>query len=174
MTNVSVDHLGQDGIETVAELAEAKSIVFRAMGQNSHAIINLDNSYMKEKFDSLTCNKIIITQNPNDHDMEYYLSTSDYACIVENGKFVWIEKDNKIELLGIVDAPLIIKGFAKHSIENVMIAITLSFKLGISFDVISQSLRSYKHDTKANRGRANILSGIIKWQCLIMLIMKLA
>lgn len=49
MTNVSADHLGEDGIETVAELAEAKSIVFRALGQGSHGVINLDNSYMKEK-----------------------------------------------------------------------------------------------------------------------------
>ncbi|WP_432773629.1 Mur ligase family protein [Francisella salimarina] len=156
VTNVSADHLGEDGIETVAELAEAKSIVFRTMGKGSHAIINLDNSYMKERFDKLTCAKIIVTQNPEQHDMDYYLSKSDYACIVENGSFTWTSSDSKQEILPVVDAPLTVKGFAKHNIENAMIAIALSFKLGISFDNIEKALRSYKNDPKVNRGRANI------------------
>lgn len=156
VTNVSADHLGEDGIETVAELAEAKSIVFRTVGEGSHAIINLDNSYMKAKFDELDCSKIVITQNPQDHDMDYYLANSDYASIVENGEFVWIEKGIKKSLLKVVDAPLTVKGFAKHNIENALVAIALSFKLGISFENISNALKSYENDPKENRGRANV------------------
>lgn len=156
VTNVSADHLGEDGVETVAELAEAKSIVFRTVGEGSHAIINLDNSYMKAKFDELDCNKIVITQNPQDHDMDYYLANSDYASIVENGEFVWIEKGVKKSLLKVVDAPLTVKGFAKHNIENALVAIALSFKLGISFENISNALKAYENDPKENRGRANV------------------
>ncbi|MDE5010932.1 Mur ligase, partial [Francisella tularensis subsp. holarctica] len=77
--------------ETVAELAEAKSRVCRALGQGSHGIINLDHSYMKERFDKLSCAKIVVTQNPQQQDMKYYLSKADYACIVEDGNFVWVE-----------------------------------------------------------------------------------
>lgn len=73
----------------------------------------------------------------------------------------------------VVEAPLTVRGFAKHNIENAMIAIALSFKLGISFDVIEKALRSYSNDPKVNRGRANVLNGIIKLLYLIMLIMKL-
>ncbi|QIV95830.1 UDP-N-acetylmuramyl tripeptide synthase [Allofrancisella inopinata] len=156
VTNVSTDHLGEDGIETVAELAEAKSIVFRAMGENSHAVINLDNSYMKERFDLLKCNKIVVTQNLEAHDMDYYLSNSDYACIVEDGKFKWLDKKSKTELLNVVDAPLTVKGFAKHNIENAMIAIALAFKLKIDLKTIAAALKNYKNDQKVNRGRANI------------------
>ncbi|AXA34747.1 Mur ligase family protein [Francisella adeliensis] len=156
VTNVSADHLGEDGIETVAELAEAKSIVFRTVGEGSHAIINLDNSYMKAKFNELDCNKIVITQNPQDHDMDYYLANSDYASVVENGEFIWIEKGVKKSLLKVVDAPLTVKGFAKHNIENALVAIALSFKLGISFESISNALKSYENDPKENRGRANV------------------
>ena len=156
VTNVSADHLGEDGIETVAELAEAKSIVFETMEQNSHAVINLDNSYMKEKFGSLTCSKIIVTQNPDEHDMDYYLAKADYACIVENGRFIWIDNGQKTILLDIKDAPITVKGYAKHNIENAMVAIALSFKLGIDLLAIAQALKSYKNDTKVNPGRANI------------------
>ena len=156
VTNVSADHLGEDGIETVAELAEAKSIVFRTMGKDSHAIINLDNSYMKERFDNLNCNKIFVTQKPNEHDMEYYLAKADYACIVEGGKFVWIENGQKTDLLGVKDASITVNGFAKHNIENAMVAIALSFKLGIELSTIAEALKIYKNDTKVNRGRANI------------------
>ncbi|GAB4222084.1 MAG: Mur ligase family protein [Francisella sp.] len=156
VTNVSADHLGEDGIETVEELAEAKSIVFRTVGKGSHAIINLDNYYMKKTFDKLNCSKIIVTQNPDKHDMDYYLSKSDYACIVENGNFVWIDKKSKQTILPVVDAPITVKGFAKHNIENAMIAIALSFKLGINFDDIRTALKTFKSDTKVNRGRANV------------------
>ncbi|MBK2095273.1 Mur ligase family protein [Francisella philomiragia] len=156
VTNVSADHLGEDGIETVAELAEAKAIVFRTMGKDSHAVINLDNFYMKQQFDKLSCAKIIVTQDPDQHDMDYYLSKADYACVVENGIFTWIDKKSKKQILPVVDAPLTVKGFAKHNIENAMIAIALSFKLGIDFDYIEKALRSYKNDPKVNRGRANI------------------
>ncbi|MED7819321.1 MULTISPECIES: Mur ligase family protein [unclassified Francisella] len=156
VTNVSADHLGEDGIETVAELAEAKSIVFRTMGEGSHAIINLDNSYMKERFEKLNCTKIVVTQNPEAHDMKYYLTKADYACIVENGNFVWVDGDIKTNLLAVADAPLTVKGFAKHNIENAMIAISLSFKLGVDLDTITKGLKSYSNDAKVNRGRANI------------------
>ncbi|MBK2149778.1 Mur ligase [Francisella tularensis] len=156
VTNVSADHLGEDGIETVAELAEAKSIVFRALGQGSHGIINLDNSYMKERFDKFSCAKIVVTQNPQQHDMKYYLSKADYACIVEDGNFVWVEANSKKVILPVIEAPLTVRSFAKHNIENAMIAIALSFKLGISFDVIEKALRSYSNDPKVNRGRANV------------------
>ncbi|AJC49542.1 Mur ligase [Allofrancisella guangzhouensis] len=156
VTNVSVDHLGEDGIETVAELAEAKSIVFRTMGENSHAIINLDNLYMKERFELLKCNKIVVTQNPQAHDMEYYLSNSDYACIVERGAFKWLDKNSKTEILKVVDAPLTVKGFAKHNIENAMVSIALAFKLKVSLETIAAALKSYKNDQNVNRGRANI------------------
>lgn len=156
VTNVSADHLGEDGIETVAELAEAKSIVFRTMGQNSHAIINLDNSYMKGKFDDLNCHKIIVTQNPDEHDMGYYLAKADYACIVEDGKFIWVKNNQRTIILDIQDAPITVNGFAKHNIENTMIAIALSFKLGIEFTTIAAALKEYKNDPKVNRGRANV------------------
>ena len=156
VTNVSADHLGEDGVETVAELAEAKSIVFRTMGEGSHAIINLDNSYMKERFDTLDCAKIVVTQNPQDHDMEYYLAKADYACIVEHGDFVWVDGDSKTTIIPVADAPLTVKGFAKHNIENAMIAICLSFKLGIDLGIVANALRSYSNDTKVNRGRSNI------------------
>lgn len=55
-----------------------------------------------------------------------------------------------------VDAPLTVKGFAKHNIENALVAIALSFKLGISFESISNALKSYENDPKENRGRANV------------------
>ena len=155
VTNVSADHLGEDGIETVAELAEAKAIVFRTMGENSHAIVNIDNKYMKERFDSLESKKIIVTQNPENHDMDYYLANSDYACIVENGAFYWIDKQSKTKLLNVIDAPLTVKGFAKHNIENAMVAISLSFKLNIDLNIVTSALKAYVNDTKVNRGRAN-------------------
>lgn len=156
VTNVSADHLGEDGVETVAELAEAKSIVFRTMGDGSHAVINLDNSYMKEKFDQLDGAKIVITQNPDQHNIGYYLSKADYACIVENGMFTWVGKDTKKYLLPVADAPITVRGFAKHNIENTMLAIVLAFKLGVGFEDIVAALKTYTNDTKINRGRANI------------------
>ena len=84
--------------------------------------------------------------------MDYFLSKADYACIVEDGNFAWVEANSKKVILPIVETPLTVKGFTKHNIENTMIAITLSFKLGISFDVIEKALRSYSNDPKVNRG----------------------
>ena len=158
VTNVSADHLGEDGVETVAELAEAKSIVFRTMGEKSHAIVNIDCSYMKDRFDSLSCNKIVVTQYPEQHDMKHFIANSDYACVIENGKFVWLDNKNntKVDIVNVVDAPLTTKGFAKHNIENALVAVSLAFKLGVDFDTIAKALKSFTNDPKINRGRANI------------------
>ncbi len=65
---------------------------------------------MKAKLDEQDCSKIVVTQNPQDHDMEYYLAKAYYACVVENKEFVWIEKGVKKPLLKVVDAPLTVKG----------------------------------------------------------------
>ncbi|MDE4974361.1 Mur ligase, partial [Francisella tularensis subsp. holarctica] len=76
------------------------------LGQGAHGIINLDNSYMKERFDKLSCSKIVVTQNPQKHDMKYYLSKADYACIVEDGNFFWFEAYSKKVILPVIEAPL--------------------------------------------------------------------
>lgn len=73
----------------------------------------------------------------------------------------------------VIEAPLTVRSFAKHNIENAMIAIALSFKLGISFDVIEKRLEAIRMIQKSIEVELMFLNGIIKLLYLIMLIMKL-
>ena len=47
VTNISHDHIGQNGIESLADLVAAKGIVYNGLKADGIAIINLDDEHIR-------------------------------------------------------------------------------------------------------------------------------
>ncbi|WP_116963959.1 Mur ligase family protein [Fastidiosibacter lacustris] len=158
ITNVSPDHMGEDGVETLQDLIEAKCIVYRGLaGENAYAVINLDDVHLASLVNVIKKpNKILISKNPIEVSQLGTLSDKDKACYVKNNVFIWWENYKEHILVKLTDVPLTINGAAKHNIENTLHAIALAYALGISLDDIGHALTTYKNDINQNQGRANI------------------
>ncbi|MDA0910914.1 MAG: Mur ligase family protein [Proteobacteria bacterium] len=157
VTNVSYDHMGDDGVETLNDLFDAKCIVYRALAkENSFAVINMDDALLRELVSQLTNPKILISQTKISPLVSNKLTINDHACYVADDCFIWWHQGKEKTLVKLNDVPLTMNGHAKHNIENALHAIALAFALGISFDKITTALCAYQNTAKENQGRANI------------------
>ncbi len=156
VTNVSEDHLGQDGIENLVDMAESKSLVYAAVRPDGYCIINLDDDEMRKRVFTLPGKKILITQRAlTNKDVKPCLKYAEHICYIKDEAFYWKTGDDESMIATFALTPITINGMAKHNVENAMNAICLSHVLGLSKKQISNGLKTYKNTAENNRGRAN-------------------
>ncbi len=156
VTNVSEDHLGQDGIENIVDMAETKSLVYAAVRQGGYCIINLDDVQMRKRVETLSGKKILITQKKLTHkDVKAYLKYADHICFIKDGAFYWKTGAKEFLVATFAETPITVNGMAKHNIENAMNTICLSHVLGLTRKQIANGLKTYHNTAENNRGRAN-------------------
>src|SRR6185437_748494 len=80
VTNVSEDHMNEDGVDTLEELAQAKALVYKAIAADGYAVINLDDALMREHSKKLTVKKIYITRDITNPNYALYLADASYVC----------------------------------------------------------------------------------------------
>lgn len=154
--NVSEDHLGVNGIDSVADLALAKFTVQQAVRPGGHNVVNLDDELSHSFIDDLPRSKAFFSQHLAEPELLSHLKDpEDYACFVQDGAFYVYRHGEKQHIAAIDDVDLTYKGLAKHNIENVLAAICLSLELGRSYAEITAGLLAFKNDEN-NQGRFNL------------------
>ena len=156
--NVSEDHLGVNGIESVLDLARTKFIVHNAIRQGGQSIINLDDELSLQFMAQLSHPKAVISQKLSESAVLAYLSNpADYAAYVADQAFYVYRAGQKHFIAPLNAVDLTYKGLAQHNIENVLIAICLSIELGRTYVEIQAGLLAFIND-EHNLGRFNFFA----------------
>jgi cyanophycin synthetase len=157
--NVSSDHLGLRGINTLEELARVKRIPIE-VAQDT-AVLNADNAYCL-KMASHTEAKTVcyVTMNPEHQLVKEHVRAGGRAVVLEhafNGDMITIyDSGNHIPLLWTHLIPATLEGRAMHNVQNAMFAAGLAFSLGVSLENIRQGLRTFDTTFFQAPGRMNI------------------
>jgi UDP-N-acetylmuramyl tripeptide synthase len=156
VTNVSEDHLHEDGVDTLEELAQAKALVYKGVAKDGYAVINLDDKLMREYAKKIAQKKIYITRDITNSKYSPYLKDAQYVCYADNNAFYWRDNNNDQRIATFANTPITVNGHARHNIENALHAIALSFTLGNSITQIGKALTQYENTAENNQGRANV------------------
>jgi len=157
LVNISDDHLGIDGINTIEELAHTKALVIEAIKPDGYAVLNADDSmtpYMLGRVRS----KVIMFGRviTNSLFRRHCKNPNNIAVYVKDG-FVWVLKDSKkIPLISLEDIPITFSGLVECNIENSMAAIAALIGLHIPLEIIIKGMSSFQPDVLLNPGRFNI------------------
>lgn len=163
VTNVAADHLGEYGINTVEELAEAKFIVRRALAGGAPLILNADDERsvaqtdrLENEFRRYAADRIIWfgldCENPV---IERHLAAGGRAVCLNSG---WIEirqAGNARRIVKTGDIPATLDGAARHNISNALGAIALCRALGIEDEALRRGMTGFRGDKADNPGRGN-------------------
>ena len=154
--NVSEDHLGVNGIDTVYDLAAAKFVVQDAVKPGGHHIFNLDDEISHKFIAHSKSNYAFFSPKLTLEEIKPFIqSQTDYAAFIQDNVFC-VYKDGAVNKIAhIDDVDLTYKGIAKHNIENVLAAICLSLELGRNFTEITAGLLAFRN-SEHNRGRFNM------------------
>lgn len=150
ITNITEDHLGLDGIETLEDLAFVKSLVVEAVKENGAAVLNAEDSMtpwilkrVKARlFLFYKCKKPAWLGEINEY----------VSAFTNNGKIKINDRERTLEVIDVDDIPITCGGLVECNIENCLAAVSGLYALGVPVAVISDGLRSFTD----NAGRFNL------------------
>lgn len=157
--NVSADHLGLKGIDTLEQLAEVKRIVIE-VARNT-AVLNADDDLCLKMADYTQAEHLCyVTMNPAHPLVKEHIQVGGRAMVLEkgmNGDMITLY-DNGLhyQLLWTHQIPATMDGKATHNVQNAMFAAALAFSLGKSLDQIRHGLRSFDSTIFQAPGRMNV------------------
>ena len=157
--NISADHLGLKGIDTLEQLAEIKRVPVE-IAQEA-AVLNADDALCLQMADYTTASTVCyVTMNPAHPLVKQHIRAGGQAFVLEegmNGHMIAIY-DNEVHtlLLWTHLIPATIEGRALHNVQNAMFAAALAFNLGVSLEDIRHGLRTFDSTFFQAPGRMNI------------------
>jgi UDP-N-acetylmuramyl tripeptide synthase len=159
ITNVANDHLGQYGINTVAELTGAKGVVSRGLDHRGTLVLNADDlglvNYFKGRPDLVRGKLTYFGLNHESPILKKAIEDGHTVIQQKHGQIELIQNGVTVKVLDVADIPVTLGGAAQHNVANAMGVIGLCLGLGIKLPAIREGLSHYKGDVKDNPGRGN-------------------
>ncbi len=157
--NVSSDHLGLRGIDTLAQLAEVKRIPIEIA--KDAAVLNADDPLCLQMADHTDAEKIsYVTMNPAHPLVKRHIQAGGQAFVLEqgmNGHMITIyDNETHTPLVWTHLIPATIEGRALHNVQNAMFAAALAYNMNIGLEDIRQGLRTFDSTFFQAPGRMNI------------------
>ncbi|MCH6565712.1 MAG: cyanophycin synthetase [Proteobacteria bacterium] len=157
--NISSDHMGLGGIETLEQLARVKETVMRIA--NDTAVLNADDKLCLKMADNCRAKHICyVTMDPTHGLVREHIRANGRAVVLEkgiNGEMITIyDNGAHIPLLWTHLIPATIEGKAMHNVQNAMFAAAMAFSFGKDLDEIRNGLRTFDTSFFQSPGRTNI------------------
>lgn len=156
VTNVTSDHLGLKGIETIEDLARVKAVVPKSTKENGYAILNADDDLVYNMKEDLDCNVALFSVNADNERIREHCSKGGLAATIENNNFVICIGNYKINIAKIKEVPLTFSGNAESNIKNILPSIIAAFVNHISPELITQCLKTFIPSPELTPGRMNL------------------
>ena len=157
VTNVSADHLGLQGIDTLDELAEVKGAIVRITKRSGWAVLNADDPRVWAMRKQTRAGWYAFSLDPDSQQVEQALARGGRAAIVRDGALVLLGAGRRTRRLPpIAELPVTFGGLASYNVANALAAAAACDALGLSSPRIAAGLRSFTLDSGANPGRLNL------------------
>lgn len=158
ITNVASDHLGQYGINTVEELAEAKFVVAKGLKPDGILVLNADNSYVEEQAKNLSQTICWFSTDSRNPLIAAHLVKGGRAVYVHDETIFYCHGGLQQPLIALADIPMTLNGAANHNVQNALGVVGLCKALKLPDEAIKQGLMSFGSNADDNPGRGNIYS----------------
>jgi cyanophycin synthetase len=157
VTNVSADHLGLQGIDTLDELAETKAAVVRMTKPGGWAVLNADDPRTWAMRRETRAGWYPFSLDPTSVQAEEALDAGGRAAVLERGWLVLRAASRRpVRLARVVELPVALHGLARYNVANALAAAAACDALELPHKAIAAGLRSFAQDTAANPGRLNL------------------
>jgi UDP-N-acetylmuramyl tripeptide synthase len=156
VTNIAADHLGDYGINNVAEMAEAKFIVRRALGAGAPLILNADDAESVALAATLPNRIIWFGLNADSDVLRNHLHNGGDAAYLSEGCLVLAANGKTRNIVKAGDVPVTFGGAARYNIGNSLAAMALCHVLGVGDQSLAAGLKAFSGDADVNPGRGNL------------------
>jgi cyanophycin synthetase len=158
VTNISADHLGLGGIDTVEQLARVKSVVVQSVMPEGFAILNADDDLVYKMREGLECHVAFFSCDPKSKRIKEHCSKNGIAAVYdEQTDMIYIQKGAwKIQIDKAHQIPLTQSGKALFNVMNIMPAVLAGYLRGFTVVDIRQALQTFIPSPAQTPGRMNL------------------
>lgn len=157
ITNITQDHLGEGGINTLEDLTRLKGTLLETVKPTGYAVLNADDKLvltLKEKTEGQVILFSLNHDNPEliKHHAEgnSIVTLIDGSLIIQKGPLVsTVAKVNEI--------PLTFGGYALFNVSNTLAAVAAVYALGLNEKQIRAGVISFSPSIGQSPGRMNII-----------------
>lgn len=159
VTNVSADHLGQQGIDTIDQLAEVKAVVPRITRKDGWAVLNADDPRVFAMRGVIKARPWVFSRDPDSPAIREVLGDGGRATTVIDGWVSVLYPDGDPDpLVELVDVPMTLAGLSRFNVENTLAAASAGLAIGLARATVVEGLRTFLPDAEHNPGRMNFFS----------------
>ncbi|WP_245644421.1 Mur ligase family protein [Nocardioides jensenii] len=159
VTNVTADHLGLQGIDTVDQLAEVKSVVPQITRPDGWAVLNGDDPRVLAMRQVIKAKPWVFSRDPDSPAIREALNAGGRATTVIDGWVAVIEPGKDADpLVELVDVPMTLAGLSRFNVENTLAAASAALAIGLPRETVVEGLRTFRPDAEHNPGRMNFFS----------------
>ncbi|WP_309085335.1 cyanophycin synthetase [Chelativorans sp.] len=164
--NVSADHLGLRGLDTVEDLAQVKGVVVESVARNGWSILNADNqpsASLERVARGRICYFSMRGKNEWPAFLRRHIAEGGRAvtCEIEAGRYdIVIHEDcEKLFVMDAAEIPATFGGLADFNVENALAAIAMAYAQDVPLGVIRKALCSFATSFEELPGRLNRFDG---------------
>lgn len=156
--NVSADHLGEYGVNTVEALAEAKFAVRRGLAQGGIMVLNADDPLLVAQSEKTPSASWWFGLDAGAAKIVQARADATPCAWLEGTDLVFFDGSTRHPVISVAQMPVSLNGRARHNILNALAAICLTRALGVGYAAISAGLAGFQSNTTDNPGRLNAFS----------------
>ncbi|RNI24661.1 tetratricopeptide repeat protein [Flexivirga caeni] len=157
VTNVSPDHLGMDGIETLDQLAEVKAIITKVTKPKGWVVLNGDDPRVWAMRTSASGQPWCFSLDPESPSLRESLEAHGRGITVLDGDIAVLRPGASPDrLISLVDVPMTLSGLSEHNVANALAGAAAGLGAGLPRDAVVEGLRTFTPDYRLNPGRMNI------------------
>jgi cyanophycin synthetase len=154
--NVTADHLGLDGIDTVEELAKVKFTVARRASRA--VVLNAEDDRCVAMASAIDAQVEVLyfSLDPENPVLLRHLEKGGRAVYLQDNSIVLANGARHQALLNVRSMPVTLKGAARYNIANSLAAAAALSASGFGNEEIIDGLRTFVSDWKHNPLRSNV------------------
>ena len=159
VTNVSADHLGLQGIDTLDQLAEVKAIVTTVTKPQGWVVLNGDDPRVWAMHFGIKAKPWAFSLDPASPALWESINAGGRGITVLDGEIVVLSPNGDPDrLVKIVDVPMTLSGLSRNNIANALAGAAAALGLGVPRSAVVEGLKTFAPDPEHNWGRLNTYS----------------
>lgn len=142
-TNIAIDHIGQDGVETIEDLMHIKSLVTECVYDEGTVVLNADDPHLVELSKRLRAHVVFFSMMDDHPALKRHLACGGVGYYVSRGWLVEARGHLTWEVAPIVEIPLTLGGTARFQVENALAAVAALRAYGLTRQQTAHALASF-------------------------------
>jgi cyanophycin synthetase len=157
VTNVSRDHIGLAGVQTLDDLVKVKQVVVENVARDGVGVLNAEDPRVAEMAAVCSGEVIYFSTHPDSPVGRAHREAGGRCVFVDDGRIVLATGSLATELIELERVPFTADGRIRFQVQNALAAVGAAWGAGLNPAMIARGLSTFSSDPVMVPGRFNVV-----------------